>query len=89
MALRAQKLKPVTRALQKTEADLEKLEQSLQNLENQLIAAAESGDGALITKLSQQSATAQKDLEHLYAEWERLHLELDELHAQYPLDAET
>jgi len=89
VALRAQKLKPVTRALQKTEADLEKLEQSQQNLESQLIAAAESGDGALITQLSQQSATAQKDLEQLYAEWERLHLELDELHAQYPLDAET
>ncbi|NLB63504.1 MAG: ABC-F family ATP-binding cassette domain-containing protein [Fibrobacter sp.] len=86
VALRSQKLRPVEKAVQKCEKLLESLEQSLADAEAQMVEAANAGIGEKIAELAQNSGKLQKEIDEQYALWEKLQVELENLHQQYPLE---
>ena len=72
--------------MQKCEKLLESLEQSLADAEAQMVEAANAGIGEKIAELAQNSGKLQKEIDEQYALWEKLQVELENLHQQYPLE---
>ncbi|NLY02825.1 MAG: hypothetical protein GXY83_42775, partial [Rhodopirellula sp.] len=66
------------RRLGQVEHDIHKFEQTLKNLDAQLLGASEAGNLDLITQIGIEHGETQHKITALMQEWEQLSLALDE-----------
>jgi len=77
--LRHQQLKPLRKAFNKTESDIDKTELKKADLEAQLHQPENMSDPAILIEISQAIESCDKKLESLLEEWESLGSEIAEL----------
>jgi ATP-binding cassette subfamily F protein 3 len=70
-------VKPLEQKIKQIEGEIQKKENFVSKCEEDIISAAEKGEGLKIAQISKEMEAAKEQIADLYAEWEKVNLELE------------
>lgn len=82
---RAKIVRPLEKEIQRLEKEIQKSEELAKKKEEELLAASEKSEGALIAKLATELSAAKSKAEELFEKWEEVSNQLEAAKEKYPL----
>ena len=82
---RAKVIRPLEKRIKKLEEEIQKFETEAKKWEEELVAASEKNDGALIAQIAKNLGEAKKKTDETFEAWESASAELEEAQKKYPL----
>ncbi len=82
---RSKKIKPLEQEIKKLESEIQKSEDATAAFENALVEASSQNDGTKITEIAKQLDASKMQTETLFAKWETLSEQLEQLKEEYPI----
>lgn len=82
---RAKIVRPLEKEIQRLEKEIQKSEELAKKKEEELLAASEKSDGALISRLATELSAAKSNAEELFEKWEEASNQLEAAKEKYPL----